>query len=175
MAFNPFHKFRKHQKTLIAGLAIFTMFMFVAAIGGQGGDFISAVAGWFGKSKTNSPVAAELYGKEVTERDLMTLNSQRRMAWEFLDKMSGQAADKVRQPLMQQTGHEKFTPEMINQFVRSDPRVRAMIDNLSRIPRYSSDPHDLIDFKIWLHQADELGIHLTNADVMKLALQMVGA
>ena len=49
MAFNPFHRFRKHQKVFFAALTIVCMFVFVLQFGT--GDAIQRMLAWFGSGQ----------------------------------------------------------------------------------------------------------------------------
>jgi hypothetical protein len=84
MAFNPFHAFRKHQKPLIAALAIFCMVLFVVQIGFGRADPVNQVLSLFGAGRGRGAVVATLYGKKVTEGDLAKLRRDRDLASNFL-------------------------------------------------------------------------------------------
>src|SRR5262245_60839776 len=84
MAFNPFHAFRKHQRPLMAALAIFCMVMFVVQIGFGRADPVYQVMNLFGAGRGRGPLVATLYGKKVTESDLAKLRRDRDLASNFL-------------------------------------------------------------------------------------------
>ncbi len=178
MAFNPFHKFRKHQRTLIAALAIFCMFMFVFSIGASsGGDVLSFLTHAFGVGRSSKVQAvAQLYGKDVTETDLITLNNQRMLAQSFLMQAINRAALSRRDELREQHKDiaKNLPPESLDKIlenvINQDREFRElMAANMSPLfSSYSPDPNDLLNFMIWRHQADQLGIALTKTDVWKL-------
>ena len=62
MALNPFHGFRKHQKTLLAPLTIFTMFSFVLT-GFRGG--LGSGGGSGGQRREGPKPIAHLYGQPL--------------------------------------------------------------------------------------------------------------
>src|SRR5438270_11667329 len=86
MAFNPFHAFRKHQKVVFAALPIVGMLTFVMAGGSfAGGDFFSELTRWLTGRKGTQEVAST-YGRRVTDRELVELRRQRRLANEFMQQ-----------------------------------------------------------------------------------------
>jgi hypothetical protein len=97
MAFNPFNWFRKHQKVLIAGLAIMCMVLFVFSFGA--GDPIQQGLRLIGASRSGGPVVTSLYGKKITERDLQQLSKRRRLANNFMFLVVNNAHDQVIQTL----------------------------------------------------------------------------
>jgi hypothetical protein len=84
MAFNPFHSFRKHQRKLLAALAVFCMFMFVLSSGLGRSDAVYQVLGLFGATRGKGSVVATLHGRKVTEGDIAKLRHDREMASTFL-------------------------------------------------------------------------------------------
>jgi hypothetical protein len=84
MAFNPFHTFRKHQRKLLAALAVFCMFMFVVSSGLGRGDTVYQLLGLFGATRGRGSVVATLHGRKVTEGDLAKLRRDRDLASTFL-------------------------------------------------------------------------------------------
>ncbi len=89
MAFNPFHWFRKRQKTMLAGLAIFTMFIFVLQFGR--GDAVETMLGYFGGRNRKDPTeVATLYGKQVTVGELQDLLRARELARDVMQRALGE-------------------------------------------------------------------------------------
>jgi hypothetical protein len=86
MAFNPFHGFRKHQKVVFAALTIICMLTFVMAGGSfAGGDLFSELTRWVtGRSRTQE--VAVVYGRRITDRELVELRRQRRLANQFMQQ-----------------------------------------------------------------------------------------
>ena len=81
MAFNPFHWFRKNQKSLFAVLTIIIMIVFVFSFGR--GDLFEVGLQRIGRRDAGLTVTT-LYKKKVTERDLEQLARHRKMASDFL-------------------------------------------------------------------------------------------
>jgi hypothetical protein len=75
MPLNPFHGFRKHQKTLLAVLTIFTMFIFILT-GFSGG--LGSRGNPQGRNM-DKPVV-KMYGEELSANDIDRIAMQRRMA-----------------------------------------------------------------------------------------------
>jgi hypothetical protein len=85
MAFNPFHAFRRHQKTVFAGLTIVCMLTFVAASGvSGGGDVFNELVRFFGGRGRGGSEVAMLYGKRIDQLEFRLLREQRRLANEFM-------------------------------------------------------------------------------------------
>src|SRR5579872_3378372 len=78
MAFNPFHGFRKHQKTLFAIMVIVCMFVFILQFGA--GDVFSRALNWIGGGRGKGTVVTTLNGTKVYETDLGQLYRERQMA-----------------------------------------------------------------------------------------------
>jgi hypothetical protein len=224
MAFNPFHRFRKHQKVFFAALTIVCMFVFVLQFG-AGADPISRMLAWFGAGRNRGALVTTLYGKKVYENDLEEVLARRRLANNFMivAATDGQAAflgalqkraldekDTSLSPplkeivrnvssrqLMARFGFRR--PEEFYQEVKRDLftlRKLADFPGAEKNPEEEKDlvglavalgfqawnfspeagdfyfggsrkPDDLLDFLVWKHQADKLGITLTEADVRK--------
>src|SRR5436305_11803852 len=100
MAFNPFHRFRKHQKVFFAELTIVCMFVFV--LQSRAGDITQRTQSWFGSDRGRGALVTELktkvryagrdYGKKVYEADLEEVWARRTLANNFMivPAMNGQ-------------------------------------------------------------------------------------
>lgn len=77
MAFNPFHKFRKHRRAMFAVLTIICMFTFVLSFGA--GDFFGSV-GQAVSGRSRYPEVARLNGKKVDLNEIVRLRTQRQVA-----------------------------------------------------------------------------------------------
>ena len=220
MAFNPFHAFRKYQKTLFAALTIICMFTFVlsSGISGSGGEFFTEMAMLVGV-RSREPEAASLFGKKIDRRDFILLREQRVVANQFMDAAISLAVDKIvqdalgpRSPLDQITknqlqrvaqswqqamfqglppGFIQFQLSSIQEGLKDKPAQAQLVglfglalqkksqqtqrffqqDELynSKGPALyfggGTSAQALLDFMIWRHEADRLGIQLTPADV----------
>jgi len=167
MAFNPFHKFRKHQKVIFAGLTIFCMFSFVMCSGvQQGGDMAGWLLSFFGGGRGGPAVdVATLYGKKVTNRELDDLRQQRELARAYLRGASEVAAERYAQDLVAR--HPPGSRPQDLQNLLFSARF-TMMQALAPLIRDNNDNDALINFMIWRHVADTLGITLTEDDVNKL-------
>jgi hypothetical protein len=229
MAFNPFHRFRKHQKALMAAMAVMCMIIFVFQFGA--GDVFTRALAWFGASRGRGEVVTTLYGDKIREGELDKLKRNRLLAHEFMtrsaipiflvnavqdiaEKLRKDKADLLAQdtPVMQiaqdflQRNHPQFgmsiTPEQraagiqanlrmirdqfqLPSISKSADQVR-MLETLATAigfegwqfapenrppndgyfgPRLRTE--DLLDFLIWKHQADKLGIELSDSDIIR--------
>ena len=82
MAFNPFHRFRKHQKTYFAVLTIICMFVFVLQFGR--GDAIERLMGLFGASRARGDYVTTLNGAKIYTSELERLGRRREIANKFV-------------------------------------------------------------------------------------------
>jgi hypothetical protein len=228
MAFNPFHSFRKNQKTFMVILTILTMFIFVFSFG-QGDAFTSALR-WMGFLARRGQPVIKLYGETVTDYDLDRVRQQRKLAQDFVGLfMLHNQAEVVGKLIESKPGSENKGPlpptletvardfaihyyALTHGFGQQMP-LRNLPEDLESIRRefalgtgkdaqrlsaiqsvaamgaayrsmMTGEPlfvfggdtsnRDMLDFLIWKHQADKLGITLTDADVGKQVNLMFG-
>jgi hypothetical protein len=242
MSLNPFHGFRKHQKTLLAVLTIFTMIIFIFSFGP--GDIFSG--GGRGRAGQEIKPVATLFGQSIYPNDIQLLQQQREQASLFMLELvnRGQAAviDRIKLSLLPSMKEEKDqrAKAVIEQFVRAweevyrpDPKrpqnqfamfayfqllnpreqffspvltlrrfeaqlgkdqadkkedinlLIAVIEQEKRLMPLRmgggeasffgggsmTSVRDLLDFKMWLHEADRLGINISDEALMKMARQ----
>jgi hypothetical protein len=193
MAFNPFHAFRKHQKAFFAALTILCMVTFVLAGSmSGGGDFFWEMQRLLG-GQGRYPTVATLYGKRIDVKELDEVRNQRVLANEYITRCVDAAwmstmrllsSEKYRHlmPQVQQSGGKEL--ERIRKALegigkRDEANLLALAaaarDKQAR--RYfrqqtnelyfggSTTTASLLDFLIWRHQADQLGIQLTEKDI----------
>ncbi|OAI47766.1 hypothetical protein AYO44_08995 [Planctomycetaceae bacterium SCGC AG-212-F19] len=168
MAFNPFHKFRKHQKALFAVLTIICMFIFVGSAGMGAGDLIASLMGMIGVRGSQGAGMASLYGADVSQRDLVFLARQREIANTYMSSATDFALQNRMQEL-RPPGDQRMTGDLLQKMFR-DPEVIQMQQRLNMQPYFGGafNTQGLLDFKIWLHEADRLGISkLSMADIQK--------
>ncbi|MSR30443.1 MAG: hypothetical protein EXR99_02945 [Gemmataceae bacterium] len=82
MAFNPFEKFRKHQRTLMAFAAIICMFVFIFSFGQ--GDFFQSLQDWLANKARPTELVATLYNQPIHEVDVEKQIRLRDMANNFM-------------------------------------------------------------------------------------------
>jgi hypothetical protein len=198
MAFNPFRAFRKRQKTLLAGIAILCMFLFVLQFGR--GDFFDRIGLSRGKQRDNV-VVTKLYGKKITENDVRLAREQHRLASQFMVQAAGEGLTRINDQMadlrknLTQPGAEN-----INRFGALQRQTGKLIQTLAKFAAQSDDPYrqqqmgqilqflftnnrggdvfqeirnlmqpisvdDTLDYMIWKHQADQLGINLTESSI----------
>lgn len=86
MAFNPFHRFRKHQKVIFAILTIVCMFVFVLSFGK--GDFFE-LFNRMGMGGKRPATVASMFGDTVTDQQLGDLREQRKKVNDFVNVVIG--------------------------------------------------------------------------------------
>src|SRR5947209_17416472 len=116
MAFNPFHRFRKHQRTIMAVLVVFCMVIFTFQFGR--GDIMDRFRVWFGYKGQQGKQVTTLYGTKVYEADLGELATKRTMANEFVRIAIGNGF---------RTLGQEAKPALQN-----IPQVQSLIDNYER-------------------------------------------
>ncbi len=100
----PFEVFRRHQRKLMAVLAILAMFSFVI------GDALTNLMRPSGPGSYGDPVVAKLYGKDVHQSDLNRLAKERQIANQFVSRVRGYNGD------LQVFGGYS-TPEMVDAYI----------------------------------------------------------
>jgi hypothetical protein len=231
MAFNPFHRFRKHQKAMMAFLAILCMVIFGFQFGA--GDVFTRALAFFGSFGGKGQLVTRLYGDKVYELDLDQARRHRQLANQFLlnlpsggqfpgglgtylvasvSQMQGQmmrsgegapqplpaaAADLPQRVLSRYYGRASFqgaqndlrdlraafqlpdigkNPEQLKNLetLAAALAYQAWVEEQQTRGRTAREEllfggtlstEDLLDFLIWQHEADRLGIVLTDADV----------
>lgn len=219
MAFNPFHRFRKHQKVIFAALTILCMLTFVLAGSMSGiGNWLEEMPYWFGGSSKRNPAVANIYGQDVRAMEMNRLYRVRQMTNRFMDDATMSARTRPVQeaeaPIKKWTDTKnKQYLEQILQFYFQIPQYgdqllaqlagrlqqegkkteAAQVQNLKNALQVyleksaraqrgekgemffgATDKYDverLVDFLIWRHEADRLGIQLTPEAVSQLVSQ----
>jgi hypothetical protein len=168
MAFNPFHKFRKHQKVIFAALTILCMVTFVLCTGI--GDLGSMIQRWIVGSVRQTDMY-ELYDSQVGLRELAQLQREREIANLFMAQATSLALQSRLEELRSPGSRpDDFKALMeLTRKAERDPEVMQLQARLNNQPYFGGSwkPDGLMDFKIWLHQADLLGIRLSKADIQK--------
>jgi hypothetical protein len=234
MAFNPFHRFRKHQKGIFAVMAIICMFVFILQFGR--GDAIEKALNLVGYSRAKGEVAITLYGKKIREGDLQALSQRRQAASEFLQRVCAlgltEAVEDYRQVLSKSDdaqamslqgpfsnwgfrrlfemqgrfiGRNEQIFQQVTQDIRTVDAMREIQETIKgrsdlakaakalvaalefdawkydpRLPKDelffggTTKTDDLLDFMVWQHQADKLGIVLDEGAVLKATNEEAG-
>ncbi len=171
MAFNPFRRFRKHQKVIMAGIILLSMITFIGISGaGSGGDFFSDITRLFTRRVSASAVAS-IYGREVSQDQLVRLRKQREIANVFMVQATQIAAERRVAAIRKSLGDSPQAQQALMNVIRSDADLGQLNQRIQfaqfGIPYFGGgfSTDGLIDFLIWKHQADRLGITLTTQDV----------
>jgi hypothetical protein len=156
------------KKWIMGGLVILAMLTFVLL--GVRGDLSERINYWFGRKQGN-PVTT-LFGTTVTDRDLATLRQHRVVAAQFfaqavyagLEQRDKEAAEKAKLP-WQDTEQQRLIRNAMTQYEAGKLLFAAG----------STRANDLLDFMVWLHQADKMRINLTHADIDKYMATVTSA
>src|SRR4051794_30575079 len=107
MAFNPFHRFRKHQKAFFAVLTIICMFVFVLQIGFGRADPLTRLMDAFGAGRMRGEYVITLNSRKIYERDLTRAERGRQAANMYLRGVMELARESSFQEAMQQESAAK--------------------------------------------------------------------
>jgi hypothetical protein len=157
MAFNPFTSFRKYQKFWMATVLLLCMVTFVLCTG-VGGDLSERLLRLFGRREGTAYFKVE--GRTYYNQEVNALKEQRNLANEFI-KNAGEMAVKSLLTVMHS---QKLTPEERQKELPKLEALKAELELRNRKMRYFGTGvklHELLDFKVWLVEADRLGIKLT--------------
>src|SRR5208283_5839813 len=154
MAYNPFRAFRKHQKVLMAGMVLVAMVTFVltGSLTGRG-DFFDWFASIFtGRVSRNTVITID--GKDIDILKLREISQHRQIANQFMSAATSEVMAKKPEipPALQQS---VFGPIQLRQLFRQ-PYFGGAFQG-----------ERLADFFMWQHQAEQLGITLTEDDIKK--------
>lgn len=171
MAFHPFRSFRKHQKTLLAILTIFIMFIFVLSFGQ--GDFFQRmpywVSSWFRKTevaKTADNKDLTIHGKTVPLQELRELKQQRTLAIAALMHALAAKHKEIESEYAKLQG--KFDPDSNLRRAALDAERIQLIDAQVRNLKYfdkgpdlagysGPDLHERLDIDYYLRTALNIG------------------
>jgi hypothetical protein len=179
MAFSLIHNFRKYQKFWMASILLLCMITFVLCTG-VGGDLSDFLIKMFG-TRRGTPVA-QVNGYNVYLKELEDLRLRRNVADVFMRSATRLAIEGLEKRLKDlslnktNVGNvapaQRPTAEFVWKEMRQDLSKRIGLDR----PRYFSGGvkyDDLLDFKLWLQQADRLGIYLERDAVQTLIYQAI--
>jgi uncharacterized protein (DUF2267 family) len=234
MAFNPFHSFRRHQKKFFAALTIMCMFIFVLSSGMGRGDLFSQWGEMLGRRGSANPPAASLYGKDIDQATISTVQRRRLIANRYIEMAVNYSHQDIKNRVFER--FDRLDPnfkQLIQEYISPPQYVRQMGDfavinnwrilasrveglqqlfassteqksdhasnkeqatlaaDFAHFLRQSADvilekgrsprdsyfggrvdsPEDTLDFLIWKHKADELGINYTPQDVAEAVMR----
>jgi hypothetical protein len=184
MAFNPFHAFRKRQKTLLAVLTVGVMFLFVFSYGMKGDPFTDMMGGRRGRDETvlKQPDGQDFLfnGKKVTNTDIFKLAHQRQLADSYLDQVYGTALLRISEDIdrlkKDMTKPGAFDLEVFKK--QQDLEQKGQKIRFIKFERFQSLAmrsfpesealNNMLDFMRWRDIAKQLGFYLSNEDIDKL-------
>lgn len=168
MAFNPFSNFRKYRTFWMATILLLCMVTFVLCTGFGQGDLSDLLLRIF---RSRGSPWAKLDGSSVYSIEFHDLKDRRNVANDFMRTAGKYCLARM---------DEKLKPEEIKKAQQNPKdqeailqvqRLRNRLEFLQRQPRYFESgvkAEELLDFKIWIAEADRLGIYLNNDAVMQL-------
>lgn len=163
MAFNPFTAFQKNRRFWMAAVLLMCMITFVLCTG-VGGDLSDRLIRAFtGREGT---FLAKFDGGKIYSKELYDLRLQRNLANDFMK----QACEVALKNLNFKAKEGKFANDKAREaFLVGMQHCSGLLEKRLRNQRYFGTgvkAEDLLDFKIWLKEADRLGINLTD-DVVR--------
>lgn len=168
MAFHPLRTFQKNRKFWMASILLVCMVTFVLCTGLQGGDFGDWLMRLIGGNKGELLVSID--GKAYYRSDLDDVKVRRDIANEFMRKATDLAISRLQMRIDEPA---QVTNELERQrYLMELKQIQFILaDRLTR-PRYFSPEgtkiDDLVEFLMWKHQADKLGIRLTTSAISDL-------
>lgn len=167
MAFNPFTNFRKYQKIWMAVILLLCMITFVLCTGTRG-DLTELILKLF---RPSGQAYAKIDGSSFTSSQAYDLKERRNLVNDFMRKASKEVIrriDEVMKPEVFKKAEQN--PKELEQLdkVRN---LRMVLESNLRAPRYFDSGvkiDELVDFKLWLMEADRLNIDLSPVAVKDL-------
>jgi hypothetical protein len=156
MALNPFTSFRKYQRFWMATVLLLTMVTFVLCTG-TGGDLTDRLIKQFAP-REGSPLAI-VGGRKIYNRELSDLKDQRNMVNEFMKR----ACELALKNIHDIENNEKLTPEQRQKELPKLALPKQDLEARWHKAKYFGSGvklDELVDFKVWLLEADRLGIKL---------------
>jgi hypothetical protein len=182
MAFNPFHAFRKHQKVLLACVTLLAMISFIMCSGVGAKDlFLDTIPALFG-GKSRTPQVTTLYGKTVKTSDVLEVRRERQLAQEALAHARAIASQRIAERQAKLRDPKDNDPESLKEMTELSQQQEQLRPPQYFGPQFSFPPgamywrmfapfqdkdklDNVLDFMLWRHQAEKLGIDLTPDDI----------
>jgi hypothetical protein len=175
MAFHPFRMFRRHQKVIWGFLVIVCMITFVLMSGTGRGDIFDRITQWVRSTRGGTAVTT-LYGKTVDARQLEEVRRQSELTATAMQQALGMAYDQIERelkPIRDQMNNKPLDPksgglELLQQQFKLQGDQQELQTRLAKLSKEFSGrakPEGQLDYLIWRHQADRLGIQFTHEDI----------
>lgn len=169
MAFSPFANFRKYQKIWMAIILLVCMLTFVLCTGAQQGDLGDWLLRIF---RPGGTVYASIDGGKVRAQEFTDLKVGRNIANEFMRKAAKYSTARMDEVLKPENFKKVEDNPKEREALQRVMLLRERLEQRARQPRFFGESgvkiDDLIDFKIWLAEADRLKIELTDEKVAEL-------
>lgn len=178
MAFNPFSSFRKYPKIWMASVLLLCMITFVFCMGRGGGGLDDILLGWISGRGASGPLIARLEGRTIHRYEMDQVKRQRNLANDFMRKAIEVCQEQIKK-LIKDNSKEQSDPEQEKErrsLITQLAGLRADFEERLKKPRYFEGgvkAQDLLDFMLWQHQADRLGIQLVDESVdLKVRMEL---
>lgn len=176
MAFNPMANFQKYKKIWMASTILLCMVTFVLCSGFGGSGDEGGIGGWLKRifRGRGTPIA-KIDGSSYYKADFVKLKENREMANKFMRHLHEHCAKMVE-------GYLKNMEELKKEFTARGREMEKRDESIAAFgyrrykeklkqPRFFDGSYklaDLVDFQIWLSEADRLGIQLSDDFVSRL-------
>lgn len=167
MAFNPFHAFRRHQKVIFAILTIVAMvtFIFCSGVPGTKDFFLESIPEWVGL-RTRARTITELYGHRITDLEIAQAREQRMVGRQAVATGFMIALRKLDQE-EQEVMRKQDSPDRVTRL--GDLQTKRQKIEAAQLAFFLTPGgegiDDLLDYMVWKHEAERLGITFTPKDV----------
>src|ERR1051325_1066214 len=171
MAFNPFITFQKNRRFLMAAILMVCMVTFVFCTGGLADKMWEKkfIRGSPAVTRYNDPTAWFFTTQTITEQDLRELKIQRNFASEFALNCCEMSFRKLSKAWFDVNTQIQAPNAKANEMKARKAvliQLQLMIETIAyrkNKPRFYEGGvklDDLLEFKMWLAQADKMGIRL---------------
>jgi len=156
MAFNPFAGFAKYKRFWMGAVMILVMITFVLCTGTRGGmdEFL------LGKFRFGGTPVASIDGTTYYRQDFDLLLKQRKVANDYMRLYAKILIDEISNRL-RNVGEPK--DDNAKQAIGQLSFIRELLTNRTKEPKFfetGTKKDELIDFRVWLAEADRLRVRL---------------
>ena len=170
MAFSPIVIFRKYQKFWMAGILLMCMITFVlcTGVGGDLSEYLLKLV-----SSRQGKEVARVNGRPVYDQEAKELQRQRKVANDFMFNFCKILVADADKTLQESVEDGKKADDKVPRDKLSNAAAikKEFSQRLDRKPLYftgGTKLGELMDFKMWLIEADRLGIRLEPEFVQSL-------
>ncbi len=173
MAFDPIHFFRKYQRLWMAAILLMCMLTFVLCTGAKSGGLDDFLFRLIGRSH-HGTIMAKINGVEIYKESFDEISSRRKLADLYMKKYCTFISDTAEKQL-KLSAEKAVDPKYQEDVKKRDDFNRELVRIYgarakNKAPYFGGGYtfEDLVDFKIWLVEADRLRINLPDNAVKEL-------